>query len=359
MSGGFPSMNRAAAADTNPHWQEIGRTTLGATGDISVTGLETKPYIMVLEHCIAAGASMGTKLRFDNDSGSNYAWRRSSNGGADITATSATALQYDGIGDANDSFMVWHINNTNAQEKLTIGQVAKRNSTGATNPPDRFEVTGKWITTSQFTRVDEIDNDSNQYASGSEVVVLGYDPADTSATNFWQQLASTTLGGAADTISSGAFTSKKYLYYELHAINSGQVEPNIRVGTGGSIDSGSNYARRSSYNGAADGTSTSNSWFGQCWNSAATSNFISGFILNVNGREKLGIAEGITQNTAGATNCPTRAEEVSKWTNTSQINIIDAVNTDTGDFAAGSSLIIWGSDQIWHGLNQVVQVLAL
>ena len=74
------------------------------------------------------------------------------------------------------------------------------------------------------------------------------------------------------------------------------------------------------------------------------SNFISGFILNVDGKEKIGIAEGITQNTAGATNCPTRAEEVSKWTNTSQINIIDAVNTDTGDFAAGSSLIIWGSD---------------
>jgi hypothetical protein len=50
--------------------------------------------------------------------------------------------------------------------------------------------------------------------TNSEAVVLGWDPADTHTSNFWEELASVDLsGGAADILDSGTFTAKKYLWW--------------------------------------------------------------------------------------------------------------------------------------------------
>ena len=47
------------------------------------------------------------------------------------------------------------------------------------------------------------------------MVVLGYDPDDTEGTSFWEELASVELGAAADSMDSGSFTAKKYLWVQI------------------------------------------------------------------------------------------------------------------------------------------------
>ena len=300
---------------------------------------------MVLSHYGVTATSHDPSYRLNGDSGSNYARRGSSNG-SEFTVTNATDWRLTGGYANQSSFDVGFCNNTASEEKLFIHHGTSEKASGAGTAPDRMEIANKWTNTSDsITSVQMVRaGSSGSFASGSEVVVLGYDPDDTEGGSKWEELASVTLGSAGDTLSSGTFTPKKYLRYEIFCINDGACEPNVRVGNS-SVDSGNNYARRSSYNGGTDSTATSNSYFAQTWNSAATNNFIEGFIINVANKEKLGISQGITQNTAGAGNAPTRAEVVSKWANTSnQINIIDVVNTDTGNIAAGSSIKVWGFD---------------
>tara|TARA_R110000824_G_scaffold27251_4_gene92815 strand:+ start:342 stop:1367 length:1026 start_codon:yes stop_codon:yes gene_type:complete len=333
---------RFAAVGGAPHWQELGRTTLGSAGALDVS-FTAKPYLMFLIHGVSGGSNTDVAHRFNSDSGSNYALRKSDDGGSDGTDVSATSTPAGFWGDANDGFHVSTWNNIEAQEKLGIGGSVVNTGTGAGNAPHRNEHVGKWAnTTAQISsRQDAYTN-----PAGSEVVVLGYDPEDTTGTNAWEELASVDLsGGASDTISSGTFTAKKYLMYELYTENdSGNASPYIRVGNG-TVDSGSNYARRNSGNGGTDGTNASDTYFGGTWYGATSPNYITGFIINKSDTEKLGFAHGISQETAGAGNAPTRYEEVMKWVNTSaQINIIDAVNADSGDFGTNSSLKVWGFD---------------
>ena len=70
-------------------WKEIGRTTLGSSGDnISVASLPDKRYLMFLTYNTATGGSAIQRVRLNSDTGSNYARRNSWDGGADSTATS-------------------------------------------------------------------------------------------------------------------------------------------------------------------------------------------------------------------------------------------------------------------------------
>ena len=56
-------------------WAKAGSTTLGSAGDTcNVTGLSNNKFNMILFHRITDGNTRG-KLRFNNDSGSNYAER--------------------------------------------------------------------------------------------------------------------------------------------------------------------------------------------------------------------------------------------------------------------------------------------
>lgn len=149
---------------------EIGRTTLGSAGDlISVTGLPARKYLRIFITTINSG-SITYVLRFNNDSGNNYARRISSNGGADATGTGqSAALTMSGRG-----FTVIKVFNEAASEKLCIASSTLQSTAGAGTAPNRAEYAGKWANTSdQITRVDVVNTDSGDFASGSEVVVLG------------------------------------------------------------------------------------------------------------------------------------------------------------------------------------------
>lgn len=163
-----------------PRWyQEIGRTTLSGSADsISVTSLPVRKYLKVLIYTTHTGGTGDHFLRFNNDSGSNYARRVSDNGGADNTAgTSQTGLALDPGANAAPIFTEMEIINVAAQEKLVNSHCTVQNTAGAATVSGRRELVGKWANTSDsITRIDVVNiGGTGDFASGSQVVVLGHD----------------------------------------------------------------------------------------------------------------------------------------------------------------------------------------
>ena len=358
MSGGSATSTGGAATDTYTHIVLMGMnhsnagstSALGTIDDIKFYNgvssvkkdLTAKPYLMVLGHTLNSG-STNIFSRNNGDSGSNYAENGSINGGTNYTQTSQAQLDLSGGGESKPMFVVQNIMNISDQEKLIINHT-NNCATGATNAPNRIELAGKWANTSASTSSISFNNTSSgSYDTGSEVVVLGYDPDDTEGGSVWEELADVTLGSAGDTITTSTFTAKKYLMVQTNCIASGG---DIRTQVVFNNDTGSNYAFRSSHNGGSDSTDTSQASLKWTNTSGSDSQELhTMFIVNVAAKEKLVISDGIIQATAGAGNVPGRRENVGKWINTSnQITRVDITNGGAGDFDTGSSIKVWGFD---------------
>lgn len=158
-------------------WQEIGRTTLESAGDtISVTSLPTRKYILIVVDVVDTGGTIDVWLRFNNDSGNNYAFGRSVSGAAESTSTGASAIVLVGaLGSPSRSEVF--VKNVAAQEKLTYCHSVARGTAGAGNLPSRVEGVGKWANTADaISRIDIVNGSGGgDFAIGSQVIVLGHD----------------------------------------------------------------------------------------------------------------------------------------------------------------------------------------
>ncbi len=346
MSGGFPSMNRAVAGAVGG-WVELARTTLGsANGTITVSGLSDKRYYMVLSNLIDTGGAL--RLRTGNgstDTGNNYAARWSLNGGTDSTFTSRSDIPIgDNMGAVTEGrFSVGYGANLSGNEKLFINHLCDQETAGAGTAPTRVESVGKWTNTSNpLDRFVNYTATSETFGTGSEVVVLGWDPADTHTNNFWEELASVELGSSGDNLSSGTFTAKKYLWIQYMLLDTGGTI-NDRM-TFNNVSTGTPYAYRVSSNGGSDSTLTSQNEIQLHNTLRADPHFVNMFIVNDGSNEKLGIAHFVQGNTAGAGNAPDRREVVFKDSSATQITEIDIDNTGSGSYNTGSILKVWGAD---------------
>jgi hypothetical protein len=168
------------------------------------------------------------------------------------------------------------------------------------------------------------------------MVVLGWDPADTHTTNFWEELASVewSSGGTIDT---GSFSAKKYLWVQAYYKGNSGVYGRFNS------DSGSNYAWRYNHNGGTDSTITNATGIIDNFGFGNEIHYMNMFIINNSANEKLIISHTNFQNTAGAGTAPSRSEQVHKWANTSsQITSMQLV-TGSGNFTGGQ-IKVWGAD---------------
>ena len=325
-------------------WVEVGRTTLGSAGDtIDVTSLPNKRYYMVLHNSISTG-NVTSSVRLNGDSGNNYAWRYNDNGGSDGTITSNNAMN---AGDRNpptggDAWAVSYLANKSGKEKLMYSFGLQRNSAGAGTAPTRGETASKWTGTNVIDQITSVNQESGDWASGSEMVVLGYDPSDTHTTNFWEELADTTFTSSG--VSAQTFTAKKYIWCQFwftsDASGNGQY---FQLGDTGGIDTGSTYARRFSINGGSDSTSANQSKIYFAPQTGAVTHFVNMFIVNNASNEKLVIVHATTNNGAGAGNASQRRETVGKWVETTNQCDRITIATDAGTFTGGQ-LKVWGAD---------------
>ena len=156
----------------------------------------------------------------------------------------------------------------------------------------------------------------------------------------WERLASVTLSSTGSTLSSGTFTAKEHLRVTFITIPSGAANPRVRLNN----DSGNNYARRRSEDYGSENTVTSDDDvdYGR-----GTGDVVHGSldIINIATKEKLVESHSSVSNGDGAGNAPKSGEIVWKWVNTSdQVTRIDVINSQSGDFAVGSTITVWGAD---------------
>jgi len=150
-----------------------------------------------------------------------------------------------------------------------------------------------------------------------------------------------TLTGTASTASISDMTSTVFNVIMVHYINSGEIATGFRV----SGDSASNYAFRTSKDGAADGARANEG----SMNTMLEDNhsypvFAVHYLVDISGEEKLVIANAVRQNTAGASNMPTRQETVAKHATTAVITSFDIYEAGSGDFAADTNISALGTD---------------
>ena len=153
-------------------------TLTGAADVITISDLTAKTFNIVLSNSSGSGGAVQWKKRLGYtsiDTGSNYATRYSTNGGADSTETSqASIYQMNSGAGVHGMFDVGYIINISGQEKLMIIHVMWAGSSGAGNAPERNEIVGKWVnTTNQFNHVQTVNVNAGDFDTGSNISALG------------------------------------------------------------------------------------------------------------------------------------------------------------------------------------------
>lgn len=350
----FPSfsnatLNRAAGAGGVTGWKKLASTKLGtANANIDISGFDNKRYYMILHYGTGYSGFGNLSFRMGNgsiDTSAKYSSREGNNNSADAARTSETTGRLAvGYQDFDEDFSVSFLANLSAKEKLMIANNVASAGSGAGSIPNRNNAINKYAFTSNPIDIIRRWNDTNTQAVDSEMVLLGYDPADTHTEDVWEELASVTGDGTSTTLDTGTFTAKKYLWIQAY-LDGGASSLTTNLWRFNS-DSGSNYSSRYSRNGT-EGTNSSITHLNVNITGASTyaNHFYNGFMINNSATEKLSIIDGVVQNTAGAGNALARVNATPKWANTSsQITSMQIVNDNSVNFTSKTFLKIWGFD---------------
>lgn len=155
--------------------QVLADVTLGSAGDTISTGTITaKKFLKIYTITLNSGTTSG-QMTFNGDTGANYAWRLSDNGGADVVGGSATFVPGQTAAASNGLF-IYDIINFASSEKMIYGLNSYPSTAGAANTPGRREVVAKWANTAnQITSIALSNSSGGDFAKGSRLLVLGRD----------------------------------------------------------------------------------------------------------------------------------------------------------------------------------------
>ena len=161
----------------------------------------------------------------------------------------------------------------------------------------------------------------------------------------WAKNGTNTLTSSADEIDVSITTATKFNMILLHQLETGvRMNSDYRVGNT-TVDTGSNYSRRTQNNGGSDSTNTSMDKLSSFYQATNDSGFAIGHFVNIATEEKLFIVHGMQRDATGASTAPERREFVGKWANTSDlIDICRASNDQAGDFDTDSNHTVLGTD---------------
>ena len=152
----------------------------------------------------------------------------------------------------------------------------------------------------------------------------------------WAKSSSVTGDASSTTLTTGTIDATTFSQAVFYVDTF--VGGNMRLNG----DTGSNYARRYSANGAADETSASNDKMNWLYDLAPA--FTVSYFINISAEEKLVLSFDVEQNTAGAGSAPNRMELVFKWSNTAaQITEYAIAKTST-NFTTAVNLTVLRTD---------------
>ena len=328
-------------------WKQVGKFTLGGSANqIDVSSIPDKQYYMVLTHIKDSGQA-NVRYRFGSsgtiDPNGNYAFKRWDNGTLSTSHTTSSLLMTGDQAD-DDKFHVTYIANLSGKAKLTEHFYAERgDNLSASYVPRASKGIGKWTETDPLDTLRVYDSvGTGSYNSGSEVVVLGWDPDDTHTDNFWQELANVNLsGGANSNLSSGTISAKKYLWVQYYAQTSASADIKFTFNNSNSGYSDMRQINDSAYSGKI----SQDNWEDEGGLASNRGIFVNMFIINNADSVKLGIVNSVRDMGSSGTEPQTR-HWVGKWTETTnQITEID-LTASTGNLQSVSELRVWGADPV-------------
>jgi hypothetical protein len=149
--------------------------TLTGTADVlTISDMTANTFLGVMCQTIPSG-NANPKMTLNNDTGSNYARRRSEEGGSDTTVINQTEIDF-GRDPTELVFSISYMINVSTEEKLVIMNNVTNNTNGAGNTPKRSEMVWKWVNTSDsITRTDVTNSQTGDFAIDSNLSVLGTD----------------------------------------------------------------------------------------------------------------------------------------------------------------------------------------
>lgn len=162
-------------------WSKGGTTTLGvAAGTIDVSLTTAKKFMVILESRLDQSTLNNDYIRVGNstiDTGSNYAYRYATNGGADGTGVSNSIMVHGFFATNSPKFMVNYMVNIGTEEKLLISFAIDQSSSGSGSAPLRNKSVGKWSNTSNQIDIwqSRSDNGIKTYAADSNTTIIGSD----------------------------------------------------------------------------------------------------------------------------------------------------------------------------------------
>ena len=162
----------------------------------------------------------------------------------------------------------------------------------------------------------------------------------------WNRLDKAVLGSAGTSLECNGFTSKNFIRFEAYIKGDGSNGFNMRLEVGsGSYGSGNDYQFKALSNGTLSGGDETNNHIPTC-SGSTYDNFVSGYITNISGQEKLFVIYSMdTENAEGTATAPRRRRQFGKWITTSgQIDRLKIHRTTGGNYQDGSWLTVWGSD---------------
>jgi hypothetical protein len=142
--------------------EQVGTSTSMSSGTITAKNL-----LRIFAWVLPSGGTLNVGLRFNNDSGNNYA--EVGAGGSIAQCNMRTVI------DANNVYTEVGVYNTAAQEKLLRLHSVERSAAGAANAPTQKSTSLKWANASSaITRVDVVDTGgTGDIGAGSRLLVLG------------------------------------------------------------------------------------------------------------------------------------------------------------------------------------------
>ena len=322
-------------------WKEVGRLTVGTAGkSIDVSGLDNKRYYMILTDAQVTGGTMQMNYRIGTGSYSNsgYGHRRSDNWGTDATVQGNDEMPMENLTSAYPRFTVSYMANLTGKFKLEQGFLVADSA----SYPEHASCVNKWSGTTVINQIQAFTEASGNFAVGAELVILGYDPADTHTTNFWEELGTVSGDGSTDALNVN-IAAKKYLWVQYYLDPAASYTPEMRFNG----STASEYTNSYSNNGgghAEDGTAAG--YYPS--QGGERPQFNNMFIMNRGDKSKLCMNTCVYQGDVGingSATTPDHIESVGKWANNSQITSIKMESNGNNSALSTSSFMkVWGSN---------------
>jgi hypothetical protein len=157
-------------------WTQIANVKLTSSGDTLDSGTMDE-YKMYVIHAfrLATGNLDNEKLRFNNDSGSNYSYRHATNGASDSTNINDSGINFNGQTAAQNGFInIYVFNFASGEEKLAMNIDCRENAAGAGNCVNEQVSWGKWANTSSNITQIQLDNGgTGDYDTDSFMTIYG------------------------------------------------------------------------------------------------------------------------------------------------------------------------------------------